>query len=109
VSNKIAENLNVLTLQGRLQAFVMSGLPVAFFLMVKSSNPGYFNIMLMTEIGKMLLAVCLVLWLSGTFTYMQDQHSQGGLGHAGMGIVLVFLSVTVLFWRSRLSSRTAVR
>ena len=64
---KIEENLMVLTLQGKLQAFVMSGLPVAFFFLVKGTNPTFFNIMLTTDIGRILLAVCAGLWLVGTF------------------------------------------
>jgi len=64
---KIEENLQVLTLQGKLQAFVMSGLPVAFFLMVKSTNPQYFDVMITSDIGKMLLLACVVLWIVGTF------------------------------------------
>ena len=64
---KIEENLLVLTLQGKLQAFVMSGLPVAFFFMVNGTNPQYFKVMVTTDIGKILIAVCVGLWLVGTF------------------------------------------
>lgn len=63
---KIEENITVLTLQGRLQAVVMSGLPVAFFYMVNSTNPKYFHVMLGTEIGRLLLTICAVLWVIGT-------------------------------------------
>lgn len=63
---KIEENITVLTLQGRLQAVVMSGLPVAFFAMVNSTNPKYFNVMMSTEIGRALLITCAVLWVIGT-------------------------------------------
>jgi tight adherence protein B len=64
---KIEENLHVLTLQGKLQAVVMSGLPVAFFLMVSSTNPKYFNLMLSAPMGRTMLMICLGLWLVGTF------------------------------------------
>ena len=64
---KIEENLQVLTLQGKLQAFVMSGLPVAFFFMVRSTNPQYFKVMVTTDIGRLLVFVCLGLWIVGTF------------------------------------------
>jgi len=64
---KIEENLQVLTLQGKLQAFVMSGLPVAFFIMVRSTNPQYFDVMTTSDIGKTLLFVCIGLWIVGTF------------------------------------------
>jgi tight adherence protein B len=64
---KIEENLNVLTLQGKLQAAVMSGLPIMFFVMVKATNPAYFRIMIDTETGRFLLLLCAGLWLIGTF------------------------------------------
>jgi tight adherence protein B len=64
---KIEDNLNVLTLQGKLQAAVMSGLPVMFFVMVNATNPRYFQVMVETGTGRMLLAVCAFLWVLGTF------------------------------------------
>ena len=64
---KIEENLAVLTVQGKLQALVMSGLPVGFFFMVNSTNPGYFKALTTTDIGRTLMMVSLGLWLIGTF------------------------------------------
>ncbi len=64
---KIEENLQVLTLQGKLQASVMSGLPIAFFVMVNATNPRYFRVMIETDTGRMLLMICAGLWLVGTF------------------------------------------
>jgi tight adherence protein B len=63
---KIEENLMVLTVQGKLQALVMSGLPVGFFIMVNATNPKYFKIMTGTDTGRLLLGVAIVLWLIGT-------------------------------------------
>ncbi len=68
---KIEENLMVLTVQGKLQAFVMSGLPVGFFIMVNSTNPKYFHIMVSTDIGRILLGISVVLWLIGTFAIIK--------------------------------------
>ncbi|MBF0331978.1 MAG: type II secretion system F family protein [Candidatus Omnitrophica bacterium] len=64
---KIEENLMVLTVQGKLQALVMSGLPVGFFVLVNSTNPKYFKVMTSTDMGRMLLAIAIGLWLIGTF------------------------------------------
>lgn len=64
---KIEENLKVLTLQGKVQSLVMSGLPIAFFMLVRGTNPTYFNVMLESDIGRILLGVCLFLWVVGTF------------------------------------------
>ena len=68
---KIEENIAVLTLQGKIQALVMSGLPVGFFFMVSSSNPDYFKTMMDADIGRILLMACLGLWLVGTFLILK--------------------------------------
>ncbi|MBF0620153.1 MAG: type II secretion system F family protein [Candidatus Omnitrophica bacterium] len=64
---KIEENINMLTIQGRLQALVMSGLPIGFFFMVNSSNPRYFQLMITQPDGRIMLMVAAGLWLIGTF------------------------------------------
>jgi tight adherence protein B len=64
---KIEENLTVLTLQGKLQALVMSGLPVGFFFLVQATNPKYFQVMMNTDMGRMLMMIAGGLWLLGTF------------------------------------------
>lgn len=68
---KIEENVKVLTLQGKLQAIVMSGLPIVFFFMVSQSNPKYFAVMFGTDLGRTLLIVAAVLWVIGTFLIMK--------------------------------------
>ncbi|MEI6437114.1 MAG: type II secretion system F family protein [Candidatus Omnitrophota bacterium] len=64
---KVEESLAVLTVQGKIQALVMSGLPVGFFFMVNSTNPGYFHTMTSSDLGRTLMMVCLGLWVVGTF------------------------------------------
>ncbi|MFH0753761.1 MAG: type II secretion system F family protein [Candidatus Omnitrophota bacterium] len=68
---KIEENLMVLTVQGKLQALVMSALPVGFFLIVNATNPKYFQIMTGTETGRMLFGIAIGLWLVGTFAIIK--------------------------------------
>ena len=46
---------------------IMSMLPVVFFFFVKQSNPRHFDIMLKTDIGRMLLGVAFVLQFVGMF------------------------------------------
>jgi tight adherence protein B len=57
---KLERKVRALTVQGRLQGLIMSILPIAFALFVKTINPETFNIMLNTRLGQMLLiyAVC---------------------------------------------------
>lgn len=62
---KIEKNLQTLTVQGKIQALVMTGLPVFFFFTVSGSNPHFFDIMFNSPRGKQLMVLCLVLWILG--------------------------------------------
>ncbi len=65
-NRKIQQNIETLTLQGRIQGFVMSLLPLAFGIFVYSSNPGYFDTMVNSETGKNLLMLAAFLQVIGT-------------------------------------------
>jgi len=52
---KLKEKINTLTLQGRLQGIVMAILPIVFTFFIHRQNPGHFDIMFQTQIGRMLL------------------------------------------------------
>jgi tight adherence protein B len=62
---KIEQNLQTLTIQGKIQAAVMTGLPVLFYLGVSASNPRFFDVMRNSETGQKMLLVCLILWVLG--------------------------------------------
>ncbi len=62
---KIEQSLTTLTIQGKIQGVVMSGLPVAFFFLVSSSNPHFFDSMRNTPLGQQLAVACIVMWLLG--------------------------------------------
>jgi tight adherence protein B len=62
---KIEKNLQTLTVQGKIQAVVMTGLPVFFFFTVSGSNPHFFDIMFSSPNGQKLMVVCIVLWVLG--------------------------------------------
>lgn len=64
---KIQQNLDTLTLQGKLQGAVMSLLPFGFAMVVQGSNPHFFDSMFYSELGKSLLMLCFVLWVVGAF------------------------------------------
>lgn len=64
---KIEQQLNTLTIQGKIQAAVMTALPVFFFMGVSASNPKFFDIMLRIPQGQQLLMLCAVLWVVGAF------------------------------------------
>ena len=68
---KIEQNLQTLTIQGRIQAAVMTGLPVFFVFGVSASNPHFFDSMLNTPDGQRLMVICLVLWVLGALSIMK--------------------------------------
>ena len=68
---KIEQNLQTLTVQGRIQAAVMTALPVFFVFGVSASNPHFFDSMLNTPDGKKLIMLCLVLWVLGALSILK--------------------------------------
>lgn len=72
---RIEGQIQTLTIQGKIQGIVMSLLPVAFFCVIFSSNPHFFDEMFNTKIGRMLMvyAVCsefvggIMIWKISAF------------------------------------------
>ena len=64
-NRKIQQNIETLTIQGKIQGFVMSLLPVVFALFIYSTNPHYFDVMLESPIGKNLLMLAAGLEVVG--------------------------------------------
>lgn len=66
-NRKVRENVETLTLQGRLQGAIMSFLPLLFVVWVYMQNPHHFDIMWRSEIGRMLILAAVVLQVVGMF------------------------------------------
>ncbi|MCX5706482.1 MAG: type II secretion system F family protein [Candidatus Omnitrophica bacterium] len=64
---KLKENIKTLTLQGRMQAGIMSVLPFLFVAWVITVNKNHFDIMLNNDLGRMLLIIAVVLQVVGMF------------------------------------------
>lgn len=62
---KLKDKVTTLTLQGRLQAYLMSALPLLFATFIRSFNPRYFDPLLEDPTGKMLMVASVVLWMVG--------------------------------------------
>jgi tight adherence protein B len=62
---KLKEKIGTLTLQGRLQGVIMMILPIGFAYFVYKQNPGHFDVMLQTDLGKKLLALAIALEIIG--------------------------------------------
>lgn len=65
---KIEKNLQTLTVQGKIQAVVMTGLPIFFFFTVSGSNPHFFDVMFHSAKGQQMLILCVVLWVIGALS-----------------------------------------
>jgi len=74
-SRKIQQNLDTLTIQGKIQGIVMSILPLAFAFLLFSTNKRIFDNMLASEMGRTLLIYAaisetigaLMIWKISTF------------------------------------------
>lgn len=66
-NRKLKESIKTLTLQGRLQGAIMSFLPIVFVIWVVSVNKHHFDIMMSTDLGRMLLVIAVVLQVVGMF------------------------------------------
>ncbi len=66
-SKKIQQNIDTLTVQGKLQGLVMAVLPVAFAFIIYSANRRMFDHMLNSPTGRGMLMVALVLEIIGAF------------------------------------------
>lgn len=62
---KLSNKVQTLTLQGRLQAYIMSALPVVFAVFIQSASPHYFDVFFEDATGQALLIGAGVLWLLG--------------------------------------------
>jgi tight adherence protein B len=66
-SRKIQQNLDTLTVQGKIQGVVMSILPVAFAFLLYSSNRKIFENMIASDLGRTLLIYATVSETIGAF------------------------------------------
>jgi tight adherence protein B len=66
-NKKIKQNLDTLTLQGKIQGVVMSGLPIAFGYVVYASNRAIFEHMFTSDLGRLLLIYSVVSEVIGAF------------------------------------------
>lgn len=64
---KIRENIKTLTMQGKIQGFVMTILPVIFGMFVYQTNRRLFENMLATDTGRFILVYALISLLIGGF------------------------------------------
>jgi len=66
-NKKIQQNINTLTVQGKIQGVVMSVLPIAFGYIVYTSNRKVFEHMFHSETGRGILMYATVSWLIGVY------------------------------------------
>ena len=66
-NRKLKDSIKTLTLQGRMQGIIMSVLPFLFIWWVLTFNKQHFDIMLQSDIGRMLLFIAGFLQIVGMF------------------------------------------
>lgn len=64
---KLKENITTYTLQGKAQGYIISFIPLVFLFIVLRQNPHHFDIMLSTDLGRVLLAAAVLLNTIGIF------------------------------------------
>lgn len=68
---KLNDKVFTLTIQGRLQAYIMSLLPFLFAMFIRTFNPNYFDILLNDPTGHVLIAIAGGLWVVGMFVLLK--------------------------------------
>ncbi len=68
---KLHDKVRTLTLQGKLQAYIMSLLPIGFLVSMRLFNPRYAEVLFQDPTGQMLLAAAIVFWLLGMIMLMK--------------------------------------
>jgi len=66
-SRKVKQDLETMTIQGKIQGIVMTLLPIAFAFVVYSTNRSVFINMVESPVGKNLLIAAAILWTIGAF------------------------------------------
>ena len=66
-TKKIQQNIETLTLQGKIQGVVMTILPIAFGFVVYSTNPRMIQTMISSDLGRTMLIYAAVSWTIGAF------------------------------------------
>jgi len=64
---RLKENIMTYTIQGRVQGFVMSFIPIGFIYMVLQQDKHHFDIMFQSDIGKLMVLAAVVLQILATF------------------------------------------
>jgi tight adherence protein B len=64
---KLNDSVKTLSMQGKIQGFVMSFLPIGFGILVISFQSNYFDIMLNNSLGRILLVYAVVSELVGMY------------------------------------------
>lgn len=62
---KLKQKIATLTMQGKLQGYIMMVLPIAFTAFIYKQNPDHFTVMLQTSLGRILLIAAVVAQIVG--------------------------------------------
>lgn len=68
---KLKESIDTFTIQGRAQAFIMGVIPIGFVAMTIQQDPHHFDIMLKTDIGRILIVAAILLQIIAVFVIIK--------------------------------------
>ena len=68
---KLRDKVNTLTVQGRMQAYILSLLPIGFAFFVRTINPNFFDILINDPQGRLIIAIAVGLWITGMVLLMR--------------------------------------
>jgi len=68
---RLKENIKTYTLMGRAQGYLISAIPIVFLVLVLQKNPKHFDIMLSSDIGRIILIGAFLLNVVGIFVIIQ--------------------------------------
>lgn len=72
--NRVGEQLKTLTTQATLQAKILSGLPIMFAILIFKMNPTFFDQMISTGMGRLLLIWCVISEVIGAIVLNRLSH-----------------------------------
>lgn len=72
--NRVMDQLKTLTVQATLQAKILSGLPVLFAILIFKLNPNFFDQMLASGTGRLLLVWCVISEVLGAMALNRLSH-----------------------------------
>ena len=64
---QLVEKVKTLTIQGKIQGFIMMALPIVFAMITFTTNKDFFQVFVTDEVGRLMFMVACILQVLGMF------------------------------------------